>query len=238
MKETLKYLIDHSGLTSLIALILSIYNYIYTICNQKKQNYRWELIYSANPEIKEVSMSIFKQLDQLELQNTNWGHKTTIYVKGGGAGSYYLPYYLSIIDKKTNSHIAGANQVFTLESLQMEARRLNLNASEIIYNKHFRPVFTITNWGKVQTKNLLIKIDIKFPEEEWKNIINAEKCQNLAEKQEINMICDLDLSTEIIPEIIYFKVNFMWENENKIINEKNTYLSWHSDFDRWHYEKP
>jgi hypothetical protein len=227
---------DPKVVLSLLALLVSIVALIWTLANQTEQNRRWEKLNAANPEIKEIKMVSYKEVSKDEAMNTNWGYDPLIYAKGEATNVFYLPYFLSLYDSKTNEKIANANPVFTFSEIETELKRIGY-CNNIMVFKHFRPKFVIENMGKTSADNLSIQIDAKIPGQEWQPTFSSNVQITLSGGQVSTIFFDIDLPLNIpLPEQISFKITFSWidihsKNLSNIINSK-----WTTKDNLWSYE--
>ena len=140
-----------------IALITSIISLIWTILNQRGQNFRWAKLNAANIGIKEIKMLHFKEVTRNEAQTIDWGYKPNIY-STDRLDRFVLPYYLSVSDSFGNV-ISDINPSHTFKELENELIRIGFK-SQIHVAKQFRPVLIIENFGKTSLNELFLRIEL------------------------------------------------------------------------------
>jgi hypothetical protein len=236
MNDSPNFCSDPKVIISLLALLVSIFALLWTLANQRGQNRRWDKLNAANPEIKEIKMTIWKEVTKDEAMNIQWGYKPLIYVKAEATNIYTLPYYLSLYDSETNQRIARANPVFTITEAENELKRID-HKNKVFIFKFFRPLFIVENMGKTVAENLSIKVDAKLPNQEWQPAFTSNAIVNLSGGQTSLIYFDFELPFELeLPKQINFRINFQWEDSNNKIFTKIIGAKWTTVDNFWSYE--
>jgi hypothetical protein len=237
MQENSNFFSDPKVIISLLAILISTVSLIWTLANQWEQNRRWEKLNNGNPELKEVRLINWKELNESEAHSTEWGYKPDIYGKGEAMDNYVLPYYLIVRDS-TNNKIEGINKAFTIVEIHQELQRINYKGKNIIINKFFRPKFVFENMGKTETKELTIKIDAKLPDQDWLNVFTSNTSINLAGGQSSAIVFDFELPLNLqLPRQISFKVFLKFKDVNDRSIEKFISVKWTTNDNFWSYEE-
>lgn len=234
MKETSNFFSDPKVIIALVALSISIIGFIWTFANQWEQNRRWDKINAANVTIKEVKLARFKELSKEEAMNTPWGYEPLIY-STEILNVYQLPFYLVARGSKTGEILNDFNQVFTINEVEKELKRISFT-DKIILNKVFRPHFVLENLGKTDANDLSIKIEIKWLDNDWRNAFTSNAEITLAAGQASNVSFGFEIPIEgKLPPVINFKIKLAYNdvNSNKIVKEIKA--KWTSNDNYWSY---
>ncbi len=234
MKETTKFFTDPKVIISLFALLISVVGFIWTLANQWEQNRRWDKLNAANVTIKDVKFIRFKELSKAEAINTQWGYDPTIY-STERLNIYQLPYFLTARNAKTSKLIKGFNQVFTIDEVEQEIKRIGYT-EKIFLSKAFKPLFIFENLGKTDAYDLSIKIEIKWSENEWENIFNSNAKITLATGQSSNVSFGFEIPVESkLPPVINYKITLTYRDVNNNFIEKEIKAKWTSNDNYWSY---
>jgi hypothetical protein len=139
-----------------VALIISIISLIWTILNQRGQNFRWAKLNAPNLGIREIKMLPFREVSRHEAEKIDWGYKPNIY-STDRLDRFVLPYFLSVRDSFGNV-ISDINPSHTFKELENELKRIGYK-NQIHVGKQFRPSLIIENFGKTSVSELSIKIE-------------------------------------------------------------------------------
>ena len=235
MNNSPSFFSDPKVILSLLALIMSFGNLIWTLVNQWEQNRRWDNLNTANIVIKEIKMIKRKELTKEEALKTNWGYNPSIYSLGEASNLFQIPYCLNAHELSTKKTVEGLNVVFTIQEIEEELKRISYT-NKVFITKLFKPLFTIENSGKTNATDLMIEISVKLPNEEWRSAFKSTTQITLASSQSSNVTFDIELPIELqLPEAINFKVNFSFKdvNYNSIKNEIKA--KWTSMDNYWSY---
>jgi hypothetical protein len=118
----------NNNIMTVIALIISIISLIWTIINQRIQNFRWTKLNSANLGIKDIKMLPFKEVSRLEAETIDWGYNPNIY-STDRLDKFVLPYFLSVRDSFGNV-ISNINPTHTYKELKNELIRIGCTSSK------------------------------------------------------------------------------------------------------------
>lgn len=227
---------DNQGNTfSLLALILSLFSLILTILNRKQQNFKWEKLNEGNPVINEIRFKNWKELSQEEAHNTNWGYKPTIYSKGESSDRFVLPYRLVLYSQATNDLIPNINPVFTIEEVQNELNRLNIN-EDIKVSRLFTILIQFENNGKTEIRNFSIQINAQIEDELFKNVFSSNAKINLTNNQKTQI--SIDFNTPIdsnLPQEIGLEILLSYMNYKNKTSQKKIKALWTSKDNYWSY---
>lgn len=236
MNESTGFFSDPKVIISILALLVSISALVWTLANQWEQNRRWEKLNAPNPEIKEIKMTSYKEVSKEEAMHTIWGYDPLIYAKGEATNIFFLPYYLSIHDSATNEKLSRANPVFTIEEVKVELKRIGQTNKVNIY-KLFRPKFIFENMGKTSAKNVSIKVDAKFPNQEWQPAFTSNSTMALSGGQSSSIYFDFELPLKVEhPKQLNFRISIRWLDTNSKLVDKIIYAKWTSNDNFWSYD--
>jgi hypothetical protein len=236
MNESSNFFSDPKVILSFLALIVSIVALIWTLANQAEQNRRWEKLYAANPEIKEIKMIAYKEVRKDEAMNIDWGYKPEIYAKGEATDIFFLPFYLSLRDSSTNEPIMRANPVFTIAEVEKELKRIG-HKNKVFVFKHLKPKFVIENMGKTPVEDLNIQVDTKTPGQNWQSAFTSNSKLTLASGQTTTFFIEIEFPFEIeLPKEINFSLSLEWKNIHGKSTSKKTYAKWTSEDNFWSYD--
>ena len=234
MKETSNFFSDPKVIIALFALVISIIGFIWTLANQWEQNRRWDKLNAANVTIKEVKLARFKELNKEEAMNTQWGYEPLIY-STEILNVFQLPYYLVARDSKTGELLNGFNQVFTINEVEKELKRISFT-DKINLTKFFRPLFILENLGKTDANDLSIKIEIKWLDNDWRNAFTSNAEITLAAGQASNVSFGFEIPIEgKLPPVINFKIKLAYNDVNSNKIEKEIKAKWTSNDNYWSY---
>jgi hypothetical protein len=235
MNEFSTFLSDPKVILSIFALLISIVSLIWTIANQREENHRWDKLNSANIVIKEARMTKWKELTKDEAMKTDWGYEASIYSSGETSDVVQIPYHLVARDLTTKEKVIGVNPVFTIQDVREELIRVGYK-NKVFITRLFRPRFVFENIGKTDATDLLIEIDAKLPNEDWKNAFKANTLITLAASQTCTVTFDIELpiGTEL-PEALSFKVHLTFKDIHKEVIKRETKAKWTSSDNYWSY---
>ena len=236
MSESETFFSDPKVIVSILAILISIASLIWTLANQFEQNKRWDKLNAPNPEIKEIRMTIWKEISIPEAQKLDWGYQPDLYGKGEAAGIVYLPYYLILYNTESNERIPRVNPVFTIDEAKQELLRLEYRGNINVF-KHFKPRITIENMGKTTAKDLTCTVDSKLPNIEWQNAFISKASINLSGGQQSQIMFEFEFPFDIqMPEVLRCKIRFEWKNANGKTEHKTIGAKWTSSDGIWSYE--
>jgi hypothetical protein len=218
------------SLISLLALVISLVSLFLNFKNRREQNLKWERLNEAEPDIKEIRFTRFKELSGDEALSLDWGYEPLCYAKGEVTGEFYLPYYLSVQDAHTNL-ILKTNPVSTIGELEKELNRIG-HIGNCIPLIHFKLKIIIENIGNVKLEELTIEVEMKLPDSEWIKVYNSNLEVSLSKQRTATIPIDFDLPLNSIPAQIESKVYFEWKNGMS----KSFGAKWTKQDDFWSYK--
>jgi hypothetical protein len=234
MKETTNFFSDPKVIISLFALFISIIGFIWSLANQWDQNRRWDKLNAANVSIKEVKYIRFKELSKEEAMNIQWGYDPIVY-STERLNIYQLPYYLTARNAKTGELINGFNQVFTINEVEQELKRIAYT-DKIFLSKAFKPFFILENLGKTDAYDLSIKIEIKWLENDWRNVFTSNTEITLAAGLSSNVTFGFEIPIESkLPPVINYRILLTYGDINNNLTEKEIKAKWTSNDNYWSY---
>ncbi len=234
MSEIGKFFSDPKVIISLLALLISIISFLWTLANQWEQNRRWNAINSANIILKEIMFSKWKEFSKEEAMATKWGYEPSIY-GGGVQNKYYLPYSLVVRNTLNNEKIANVNPVYSIEEAQNELKRVGFKG-DVFLTRVFRPKFVFENIGKSDAYDISIKIDSKQPDTEWINLFSSNSSITLSSSQVSTVFFDFEIPlNNPVPPILYLSIKLIYADVNDSKIEKEIKAKWTSDLDFWSY---
>ncbi len=219
---------------SFCALIVSILAIAVSFNFQRKQDKRWEQLNSPNPQLKEATMTTFKELTLDEAKKTKWGYNLKYYSKGETIDKFIIPFYL-IAKDKVGHKVENIYPVFTISEMKNELKRLNIKSPVGSY-KRFKPKFTIENMGKTEARNLTIDIEAKLPKENWQNAFSDKAVVNLAASQSSSVSFEFDNNVAIeLPDQILCRIHLKYQDSNNKNFKKVVHAKWTSNDNIWSY---
>ena len=131
-----------------------------------KQNRRWENLNEANLVLSDVFLKPWKSIARDDALKMNWGYDPWLYGVDDDFDKLVLPYYLIIRDGESGNKVEGTNPVFSMEDVLGELKRVGYKGSPEI-GWQFRPVFHFENTGKMEAKNVRLRIEARIGEGDW-----------------------------------------------------------------------
>ena len=235
MNNESSFFSDPKVIISLIAILISIVNLIWTLNNQWEQNRRWDKLNTANVILKDAKLIRWKKISKDEAMATNWGYDPLIFGSGELDEQYILPYKLVARDANSQNLISTINSCFTIDEVKSELKRVGYKGQVNIF-KNFKVKFEIENRGKTDANELDLKVKAKHDNLDWQDAFTANSKIILSSDQISTITFDFDFPVNTkLPDEIYFKIimNYKDINNNSIDKEINS--KWTSNDNFWSY---
>ena len=147
---------------AILAVIISIINFIALSWFRWDQNRRWDEINIARVELSDVYFIAWEEMYKQTAISKSWGYKPSLFsvVKDHvHTDRFRLLEELVLWDNKLNKKIEGSNGFHTVSEAPQEAKRLGLTSSLIIM-KHMQMQIDFKNIGSTVAKNVQISVDL------------------------------------------------------------------------------
>ena len=145
-----------------------------------------------------------------------WGYQNpSIYADGEATDYFYMPNYLGVFDLTTNQKILGINPVFTIDEINEELIRKEVNGDFLI-QRCFKLKVLLENRGKLPVIDLSIEIETRLPNKDWEFVFQNDLLIRLEELQNSTLSLEFYLPLDNIPEQIDFRISKSW-----VINKNN-----------------
>jgi hypothetical protein len=138
-------------------------------------------------------------------------------------------------DITTKEKVDRFNPVFTVHEVAEELNRIGYK-NKVFITRLFKPYFAFENLGKTNAIDLMIEIDAKLPNEEWKSAFKANTTITLVPSQPNNVTFDMELPIELpLPAALNFRIRFSYKDVNNNIIKTEIKAKWTSNDNYWSY---
>lgn len=157
---------DPKTAISVLALIIAILSFIWTLANQWKQNKRWDSLNLARIELEDEGFIIWKEMSKEEVLSTNWGYEPTIFQnieERRYVGRYQVISCLAILDLNTRDRVPNSGIAFTLSEAEQEVARLGLlgKPERAATSKMYQTQFKLKNMGATLATEIRVRISVR-----------------------------------------------------------------------------
>jgi hypothetical protein len=230
-----RFFSDPKVILSILALVVSISSFCWSLRNQFDQNRRWGALNAATVEFREGRFKTWREMSKEEAFSSNWGYDPLILELQEAWNKYRLVYFLQLRDHATGAVLPHSNPVFTVAEAQAEARRVGVNSGVALF-RAFRPVFVFENGGKIEALDCSIQISINFGENVWKPAFTSNAPVRIPAAGKFNVSFDFALPFEIpVPAIIRFRIHGEFSDIHGRRPPRDLVVGWESQRDYWFY---
>ena len=157
---------DPKTAISLLALVIAIFSFIWTLANQWKQNKRWDALNLARIELEDEGFIVWKEMSNEEVLATKWGYEPTIFQnieERRYVQRYQMINCLAILDLNTRDRVPNSNIAFTLSEVEQEVARLGLlgKPERAATSKMYQIQFKLKNVGATRATEIRVGISVK-----------------------------------------------------------------------------
>lgn len=227
---------DPKVIISLLALIISIVAFVWSLANQRDQNRRWNAINMANIVLREAKMLPWERIGLSEVKSRNWGYVPEIF-SGETRDEFLLLSAIKLRDPNNNKPIDGASMVSTVPESAALAKHLGLSP-QVSLAKTLRPFFQFENFGKTTAYKTNVTVDVMEAvnsEKEWRRAFEANSRPDVGPGQLTSSYLDIGLPGDMKVETLSFRINVEFEDINGLKKSSQIMLSWDGKDNYWHY---
>lgn len=234
--DNMNFFSDPKVLISILALVISLLSFIWTLGNQNEQNRRWSELNKPNIVVTEMTMQAFKIVSKEDLKNIVWGYQPIVF-NTTNEDFYQLPYYLSIRTSKDEKKIENSSKYFTFGEIESDLLSKGYKKGQIGVNTYFNlhPVFKLKNIGKIDANNFEFKTFVKTNnKQDWFTATESDSKFDFSNEQVFSIILHVEYPTfQKFPQFLSFKLIFSYNDNLGQKFNKEIILTWYPNDNTW-----
>jgi len=148
---------------AILAVVISIIDFIFLSWFRWDQNRRWDALNIARVELSEVYFIAWEEIDRQTALTRQWGYSPSLFsiVKDHVHTDKFRTYEeLVLWDPNHNIKIPHSNGFHTLNDAPLEIHRLGLNPQNVLVFKHMQMQIDLKNAGGTLAQNVHISVDL------------------------------------------------------------------------------
>lgn len=220
---------------SLLAILISLAAFLFTLANQSEQNRRWDKLNSGNAILQKLEFRTLRMVKASEINTTDWGHQAFFNDIQGDTSNYIMLYCLEIIDPILTQGHPPLKMCFTIKDLFKEMQQVGIKTDISKIARAMKPILTIKNVGKTDLKKVIVTFFIQ-EDNTWSQMPPIDQQVTLAPEGILRIPITIFFSLNgPMPDLINCKVKIQYEDVNGNKISKFEMRHWESKTNEWTY---
>ena len=221
---------------SLLAILVSIIAFIFTLANQTEQNRRWDSLNIGNVVIKETEFIKCNSMTIEEAQATNWGYNVLLLANNEAPRMVYTINSLQIFDANTHELIPYSKFCRTVVEVNEEIEDVHRLPADILIRQVVKGRIVLENIGKTEVRNLSAILNRLMPDGNWSTCFQSEEKRNLGASQKLNVPMTLNFTLQQnIPVEMTFEIKWEYQDANDVEHKKYQKMKWIRSENKWNF---
>lgn len=227
---------------AILAVVISIINFIFLSQFRWDQNKRWDALNIARVELSEVYFIGWEEIDRQTAINRLWGYSPSVFsvVKNHVHTEKFLVLEeLVLWDPIQNRKVTHSNGFHILSEAQLEMNRLGLAPQGTLVFKHMQLQVDLKNAGSTLAQDIQATLDILDDGTGMKkSIFKSTSTVELFSGSSINLNTDIWLPlTTALPRPTRFHLNLIFTDIHGEKHERTIPIDYDPERNYWIYGK-
>ncbi len=221
---------------SLLAILISLAAFIFTLANQSEQNRRWDALNLGNVVIKETEFIKFNSLTVVEAQQIDWGYNVLLLQNANEQDKVFTINCLQIFDITNNQIIPHSKVCRTMKDVYEEIEDMHLTPSDVTIKRVFKGRISMENIGKTDVNNFSATVLGLRPNGNWDQLFASQEKRNLGGSQKLDLPLTINFTLEgNIPEQMNFEIKWEYQDANGVEHKKSQKMRWIRRENKWSF---